>query len=189
MGLHETWVRNCRFRSYYAFSVLPFNFTLQTLENYLSRLGNGTITQSKTLWLCWRKINVEYISNFRYWTVAEADSWGGAVRRELFAGSLCRRWQPDLVNMNIWSCSWHLLCVRLTFGPSIPSRAPPNTAVLLCPSSALPRQRPRFGSRHHLHGSILPYVAAAAPPVLWRFAAFMPCNATVWSNHLPPGCS
>lgn len=119
MGLHETWVRNCRFRSYFAFSVLPFNFTLQTLENYLSRLGNGTITQNKTLWLSWRKINVEFISNFRYWTVAETGSWGGEVGRELFAGSLCRRWQPDFVNTNIWSRSWHLLCVRLTFGPSI----------------------------------------------------------------------
>lgn len=119
MGLHETWVRNCRFRSYFAFSVLPFNFTLQTLENYLSRLGNGTITQNKTLWLSWRKINVEFISNFRYWTVAETGSWGGEVGRELFAGSISRRWQPDFVNTNIWSRSWHLLCVRLTFGPSI----------------------------------------------------------------------
>lgn len=48
-----------------------------------------------------------------------------------------------MVNMNIWSCSWHLLCVRLTFGPSIPSRAPPNTAVLLCPSSALRAKSPQ----------------------------------------------
>lgn len=137
MRLRKTRVRNCRFRSYFSFSVLPSNFTLQTLENYLSRLGNGTITQNKTLGLSWRKINVEYISNFRYWTVAETGSWGGEVRRELFTGSLCRRWQPDFVNTNIWSCCWHLRCVRPTFGPSIPSRAPPNTAVRLCTSSAL----------------------------------------------------